>query len=106
MPKPSALAVALRLAPSINNAIWPSEDIDIKSTSATRKHVPGLTGRRQGKHRRAIASLLPIELGSLRPKRAGNTIETIRAEAQSREKPATALDRFRNVAKALGEVPT
>jgi hypothetical protein len=72
MPKPSALAVALRLAPSINNAIWPSEDIDIKSTSATRKHVPGLIGRRQGKHRRAIASLLPIELGSLRPKRAGD----------------------------------
>ena len=31
-----------------------------------------LTGRRQGKHRRAIASLLPVELGSLRPERAGD----------------------------------
>ena len=48
------------------------QNIDIKSTAATRKHVPGLTGRRQGKHRRAIASLLPVELGSLRPKRAGD----------------------------------
>ena len=37
-----------------------------------------LTGRRQGKHRRAIGSLLPIELGSLRPKRPGDPRATHR----------------------------
>src|SRR5712691_1037665 len=41
---------------------------------AFRKHAPGpdRAMSRESQHRWAIASLLPIELGSLRPKRAGD----------------------------------